>query len=149
MSRRLHSDSSGVFDKLESKLGTRFFELDMIVSAAHQSALDGSTENLEMCREDGTEAAAAVEFKHARLLPFGQDTTTKTIWEIIELGGVIADKHSRIAKRSVDIVGMSSRFTIPLDRYNSSTVNVDVHAVAKRFAVPNRGSYLPPLRRYH
>ncbi|ETN20294.1 hypothetical protein PPTG_03328 [Phytophthora nicotianae INRA-310] len=136
MSRRLYSDDSGIFDMLESKLEARLFELDVIARTAHQPLLQGASERVQVCREDGRDAAAAVEFKHTRLLPFGHDTTAKTIWEIIELGGLITDRHFRVARRSNDMVGMASRFTIPLDRGNCNTVNVDVHAVAKRFAGP-------------
>ncbi|KAG2790076.1 hypothetical protein PC129_g7039 [Phytophthora cactorum] len=136
MSRRLYLDDSGIFDMLESKVGDRFFELDVIVNAAHQPVLEGAYEHVQVCREDGRDAAATVEFKHTRLLPFGHDTTAKTIWEIIELGGLITDRHFRVAKRSNDVVGMASRFTIPLDPGNCNTVNVDVHAVAKRFTGP-------------
>ncbi|KAL3670797.1 hypothetical protein V7S43_003983 [Phytophthora oleae] len=136
MSRSLHPGINGVFDMLEGKLKARFFELDVIVRAAYESALEGATEHVRICRKDGRDAAAAVEFKHARLLPFAQDTTADTIWEIIKLGGVVSDKHFRVTRCSNDMVGMSSRFTIPLDRSNSNMVNVDVHAVAKRLAVP-------------
>ncbi|EEY55175.1 uncharacterized protein PITG_09066 [Phytophthora infestans T30-4] len=136
MSRRLHSDDSGIFDMLESKVGARFFELDVIVSVAHQPVLDGAYEHVQVCRDDGRDAAAAVEFRYVRLLPFGHDATAKTLWEIIELGGLITDQHFHVAKRSNDVIGMASRFTIPLDRGNSNTVNVDVHSVAKRFTGP-------------
>ncbi|KAG1691792.1 hypothetical protein DVH05_026167 [Phytophthora capsici] len=136
MSHRLHPGNNEVFDKLQGKLAARFFELDIIIQTAYKSALEGTTEQVRVCRKDGREAAAAVEFKHARLLPFAQDTTADTIWEIIELGGTISGKHFRVTRRSNDVVGMSSRFTIPLDRSNNNAVNVDVHAVVKRFAVP-------------
>ncbi|KAG6956085.1 hypothetical protein JG688_00011587 [Phytophthora aleatoria] len=109
MSRRLYSYDSGIFDMLESKVGARFFELDVIVNAAHQPVLEGAYEHVQVCREDGRDAAATVEFKHARLLPFGHDTTAKTIWEIIELGGLITDRHFRVVKRSNDV-----RFTGPV-----------------------------------
>ncbi|POM71622.1 Hypothetical protein PHPALM_11783 [Phytophthora palmivora] len=134
MTRRLINNDGGFFDLLERKVEDRVFELDSIVSEACLPVLEGATEHIQVCREDNKEAAATVEFKHSRLLPFGEDTTAKTIWEIIELGGLITDKSIRVTRRDVNVVGMASRFTVPLDRCNDHTVSVDVHAVAKRFS---------------
>ncbi|OWY93499.1 hypothetical protein PHMEG_00037088 [Phytophthora megakarya] len=136
MTRRLHSEDGGIFDMLESKVEARISELNAIVSEAYMPVQQGAMENIQICREDSQEAAATVEFKHARLLPFGEDTTAKTIWEIIQLGGLVTDRQFRVAQRNADVVGMASRFAVPLDRSHSSTVHVDVHAVVKRFSAP-------------
>ncbi|KAL4116689.1 hypothetical protein PRIC2_012141 [Phytophthora ramorum] len=133
MSRRLNfDDNTAIFDILESKVGARCAELNKIAREAHLPVQGGATERVTVCREDGKDAA--VEFHHVRLLPFGEDTTAKTLWEIVELGGLVTDRHFRVARRSGDMVAMASRFTVPSD--SSSTVSVDVRAVAKRFATP-------------
>ncbi|EGZ08923.1 hypothetical protein PHYSODRAFT_525397 [Phytophthora sojae] len=135
MTRHLSFENAEIFNMLEGKMGARLHQLDTIIRDALQPIKEG--EQIQICREEGKEAAAAVEFKHARLLPFGQDTTASTIWEIIELGGLVTNQHFQVTKQSPDVVGMASRFTVPLDRASSSTVSVDVHAVAKRFRAPS------------
>ncbi|KAE8993786.1 hypothetical protein PR001_g20579 [Phytophthora rubi] len=136
MSRHLNIENSDIFNRLESRMGARLHELDTVIREALQPIKGGISEQIQICRENGMEATAAVEYKHARLLPFGQNVTANTIWEIIELGGLTTSQHFHVTKQSQDVVGMASRFTIPLDRASSSTVSVDVHAVVKRFLAP-------------
>ncbi|KAJ8539069.1 hypothetical protein ON010_g12803 [Phytophthora cinnamomi] len=136
MSRHLNFENNEIFSMLENKMDARHHELDSIIREALRPVEEGVSEQIQVCRDDGMEAAAAVEFKHARLLPFGQDVTAGTIWEIIELGGLVTSQRLHVIKQSPNVVGITSRFTIPLDRTNNSTVNVDVHAVAKRFPAP-------------
>ncbi|GMF27180.1 unnamed protein product [Phytophthora lilii] len=133
MSRHLQLENTRIFDSLESKVNERFHEVDTIVREAVRPLQQGATEHVQICRGHDLDAAAAVEFKHARLLPFERDSTASTLWEIIALGGLLTDHEVHVASRSSDTVRMASRFTVPLDRAHSSLVSVDVHAVAKRF----------------
>ncbi|GMF43649.1 unnamed protein product [Phytophthora fragariaefolia] len=133
MSRHLNFENSTIFSMLESKVNARSNELGMIVCEAFLPIKDGASEQIQICREEGEAAAATVEYKHSRLLPFEQDTTANTIWDIIELGGLVTSQHCHVTKQSQNLVEMASRFTVPLERAGHSTVSVDVHAVAKHF----------------
>jgi hypothetical protein len=119
-SRRLQFDNRGVFDMLESKVVARLVELGTIANEAHEPLEKGTSERVQICRGGGQDSAASVEF----------------IWEIMELGGLLADRQFRAVRRSDNVVEMASRFTVPPDRTNSSSVSVDAYAVAKRFVVP-------------
>jgi len=133
LSLRLHSNNSAVFGMLESRIYGRLHELNSIVREARYPADGGTTEVVQICRESGESSASAVELKHVRLLPFGEDTTSKNLWEIIELGGVVFKNDTRVAWSTPDTAGLVSCHSVPLgDKFD---VTVDVHTVIKRFAM--------------
>ncbi|KAG7377424.1 hypothetical protein PHYPSEUDO_011650 [Phytophthora pseudosyringae] len=133
-SRVLCFDNDGVLDMLERRINSRCHELDLILNEARRRPAEGSiTEQVRVCRDGGQDAAAVVEFRYARLLPFGEDATAKSIWQIIELGGVITKTNTRVARSTSDMVGLVSRHTVPLG--DKASVSADVHTVIKRFTV--------------
>lgn len=131
-SRRLSCDSGDVFGVLERKINSRLHELDFIIHETRRSMQRGTTEQVQVCRGDA--AAAAVEFKHVRLLPFGVDTTARNVWQYIEVGGSADKTDTRVARSSPDMVGLVSHHRLPLG--DMASVSADVHTVIKRFAVP-------------
>ncbi|KAG6956082.1 hypothetical protein JG688_00011588 [Phytophthora aleatoria] len=132
-SRQLCFDNDGVLDMLEMRINARCHEINLIMNEARRPADGGTSEQVQVCRDGGHDAAAAVEFKHARLLPFGEDIMAKSVWEIVELGGVVTKSNTRVARSTPDMVGLVSRHTVPLGK--NVSVNADVHAVIKRFNV--------------
>ncbi|KUF94254.1 Mitogen-activated protein kinase MMK1 [Phytophthora nicotianae] len=130
-SRQLCFDNDGVLDMLETRINARYHEIDLIMNEARRPAEGGTTEKVQVCRDGGQDAAAAVEFKHVRLLPFGEDIMAKSVWEIIELGGVVTKSDTRVARSTSDMVGLVSRHTVPLGK--NASVSADVHTVIKRF----------------
>lgn len=132
-SRQLCFDNDGLLDTLETRINARCHEIDLIMDEARQPTQGGTLEQVQVCRDGDLDAAAAVEFKHARLLPFSEDTMAKSIWKIVELGGVVTETNNRVARSTPDMVGLVSRHTVPLGK--NVSVDVDVHTVIKRFNV--------------
>ncbi|KAF4134690.1 hypothetical protein GN958_ATG15946 [Phytophthora infestans] len=132
-SRQLCFDNDGLLDTLETRINARCHEIDLIMDEARQPTQGGTLEQVQVCRDGDLDAAAAVEFKHARLLPFSEDTMAKSIWKIVELGGVVTETNTRVARSTPDMVGLVSRHTVPLGK--NVSVDVDVHTVIKRFNV--------------
>ncbi|GMF27181.1 unnamed protein product [Phytophthora lilii] len=89
-------------------------------------------ERIQVCRESDQGTSPAVEFKYVRLLPFGEDITSKTIWEFVELGGLVTKANTCVAKSTTDMVGLVACHLIPLR--DKGSVRVNVHTVIKRFA---------------
>ncbi|KAG1712610.1 hypothetical protein DVH05_000352 [Phytophthora capsici] len=119
-----------ILGMLEQRIDARFHELAWIMNEAHRPAQGGVS--VQICREEN-HSAAAVEFQHVRLLPFGEDTMATSIWEIIGLGGVVTKTNSRVVRITSDTAATVSRNSVPFGCNGS--VNVDVHTVIKRFAV--------------
>ncbi|KAG3241018.1 hypothetical protein PI124_g14103 [Phytophthora idaei] len=132
-SRQLCFDNDGVLDMLEMRINARCHEINLTMNEARRPAEGGTSEQVQVCRDGGQDAAAAVEFKHARLLPFGEDIMAKSVWEIVELGGVVTKSNTRVARSTPDMAGLVSRHTVPLGK--NVSVNAGVHAVIKRFNV--------------
>ncbi|KAL3670796.1 hypothetical protein V7S43_003982 [Phytophthora oleae] len=126
----LSFDNEEVLDALEQRINARFHELDWIMREAYRPIQGGTT--VQICREEN-HSAAAVEFRYVRLLPFGEDAMANSIWEIIELGGVITRTNTRVARIASDMVGLVSHHSVPFGC--NTCVDVDVHTVIKRFAV--------------
>ncbi|KAG6618956.1 uncharacterized protein IUM83_01295 [Phytophthora cinnamomi] len=133
MSRRLCCDNGNVLDILVKRVNARFQELDSIVYETRGSMQQATTEQVQICRGSSHDAAIAVEFKHVRLLPFGEDATAKNVWHYIEDGGEAAKAGTRVVWSTPDMVGLESHYRLPLT--DLASVTADVHTVIKKFAV--------------
>ncbi|POM78496.1 Hypothetical protein PHPALM_3969 [Phytophthora palmivora] len=127
-------ENDEIFKMLERRINDRFHELDLILREAHRPTEGGTTtEQVQICREGGQDAAAAVEFRHVRLLPFGEDTMARSLWEIIELGGVVLKTNTRVIRNTSDMIEMVSCHGVPFG--NNGSVSAKAHTIIKRFAV--------------
>ncbi|RLN96795.1 hypothetical protein BBJ28_00022992, partial [Nothophytophthora sp. Chile5] len=124
-----------VFDVLEYRVNARSHELETIFRESHRPLTGADTNDVHI-RHDAEElsAAAAVEFKLARLLPFHETTASDVMWEMIELGAAQDEFVSCSTKRSEDVIANVDRFRIPME--GGKTVTLDIHGVTKRFEVP-------------
>ncbi|RLN97807.1 hypothetical protein BBJ28_00008599 [Nothophytophthora sp. Chile5] len=132
--QRLQFVSVSIFDMLEGTLNERFHDLDAIFYEMHQPVTTAIVDDVQINRDGGEGAAAAVEFRRTCVLPFDEGATSNALWGIIELGGVPDEEGSRITKRCEDVVAADARFMVPIE--NGDTVTIDMHCVLKRFAVP-------------
>ncbi|RLN91214.1 hypothetical protein BBJ28_00014658 [Nothophytophthora sp. Chile5] len=132
--QRLQFVSASIFDMLEGTVNKRFHEVGAIFYETHQPVTTASVDDVQINRDGGEGAAAAVEFKRTCVLPFDEGATSNALWGIIELGGVPDEEGSRITKRCEDVVATDSRFMVPIE--DGDTVTIDMHCVLKRFAVP-------------
>uniref|UniRef100_H3HCC0 START domain-containing protein n=1 Tax=Phytophthora ramorum TaxID=164328 RepID=H3HCC0_PHYRM len=117
-SQRLCFDDSGIYELLEQRINARLHELDSIVRETCHLPTGGFTENVQVCREDAS--TTVVEFQHVRLLPFGGDATASTIWDIINMGGLVAKENTYVTRSASDMVGLVSRHVIPLGNMASA-----------------------------
>ncbi|KAG7393813.1 hypothetical protein PHYBOEH_005996 [Phytophthora boehmeriae] len=131
--RSLQLTNNELFDVLEGKVNARLHELDTILRETRQTNPEGDAEHMRICRDDDYEAAASVEFEHVRLFPYAEDTTASSVWELIEVGGVLKKADVCTIRRSADVVAARSQFTLPLDA--NHTVSVDTSTIIKRIAV--------------
>ncbi|OWZ05119.1 hypothetical protein PHMEG_00022851 [Phytophthora megakarya] len=131
--QELSFENDQIFKMLETRINDRFHELDLIMREAHRPEGGTTTEEVQICREGEQDDAAAVEFRHVRLLPFGEDTMARSIWEIIELGGVVLKTNTRVVRVASDKVELISCHGVPFG--SNGSVSANVHTIIKRFAV--------------
>lgn len=120
-----------VFHMLEERINARSFETEFIMNEARFThEIEGTFEQVEVCRDGGLDHAAAVELRHARLLPFGEEATAKAVWKAVNLWGVLTKVNTLSSKSTADMIMLVARHTVPLGI--SANVSVEMHSVIKR-----------------
>ncbi|KAL7688443.1 hypothetical protein Plhal304r1_c019g0068431 [Plasmopara halstedii] len=132
---QLSVDRDQVFHRLETRINERLLDIDLILYESHDKIEESTFEQVHACRDGGQDGATAIEFKHARLLPFDEDITAESVWKVVKSGKIVTQTNTHLAKSTSDMIAYIAQHNVPLSK--STNVRVEVHTVVKRFPASN------------